>query len=158
VNSFFAVRDAHTELFKDTFYQQIVSEDYKRDIKGYVVRKLPNGEIGGIENDTERKLEGRADKIITWTLHSDISVPLGWMLSKRTADQMDRQILEEAHGLCRVDWSPLGYKFEDESEVTPTLSNGCAFAVLADYFDPNGFQLLQVPQIGQETGAIVVAP
>jgi hypothetical protein len=152
LHSLFSVRDAHTELFKESLHEQIVSEDYKRDIKGYVVRKLPNGKVSSIENDTERKLEGRADKIITWTLHSDISVPLGWMLSERTATQIDRQILEKAGGLCRVDWSPLGYRFEVEGEGTPRLSNGCAFAILADYFDSSGFQLLQVPQVGRDTG------
>jgi hypothetical protein len=147
INGLFAARDAHTELFKEKFYREISAEDFRRGIKGYLVEKLPEGGLSFV-NDEERKLEGRADKMITMTLHSDISLPLGWMLSKRTAAQMDQQLFEKVNGSCLASWSPLGYQHRVEGDALPSLSNGCAVAVFLDYFDPSGFQLRQQPVIG----------
>ena len=145
VDGLFAVRDAHTVLFKEKFYREILAEDEKRGIKGYVVKGLPGGGVS-VVNDEDRKLEGRADKMLTFALHSDINVPLGWMLSGRTAGRMDQQIFKGVSDRCIVNSTALGYEYGGPGRQS--LSNGCAFAVLQDYFNTSGFQLKQAPVIG----------
>lgn len=147
LDALFAVRNTHTELFRSKFLSEISAENLKRNIKGFVVEKMPSGGLNLI-NDEERTLEGRADMMITFALHSEISVPLGWMLSNRTAQQMDNQIFERPERPCLVSSTALGYEYRPVGSVLPDISNGCAFAVLQDYLDPSGFKLRQVPAVG----------